>query len=66
MELAASFLRGRPWASQAEIGGIWADSSAKLLVDHARRAGRLGESMAGLEAKALAGPLVWLEPIKIW
>jgi DNA invertase Pin-like site-specific DNA recombinase len=56
MELAASFLRGRPWASLAEIGaelsrmgvkprsgGKWADSSVRLLLDRARTLGLLGE-----------------------
>jgi DNA invertase Pin-like site-specific DNA recombinase len=56
MELAASFLRGRPRASLAEIGtellrmgitprsgGVWADSSVKLLLDRARKTGLLGE-----------------------
>ena len=56
MELAASFLRGRPRASLAEIGaelsrmgvaprsgGNWADSSVKLLLDRARKTGLLGE-----------------------
>ena len=56
MELAASFLRGRPRASLAEIGaelsrmgvaprggGKWADSSVKLLLDRARKTGLLGD-----------------------
>ena len=56
MELAASFLRGRPRASLAEIGadlarmgvaprsgGAWAESSVKLLLDRARKAGLIGE-----------------------
>jgi len=56
MELAASFLRGRPQASLGEIGaalsrlgvpprsgGTWADSSVKLLLDRARKSGLLGE-----------------------
>jgi hypothetical protein len=56
MELAASFLRGRPRASLAEIGAElsridvaprsgnrWADSSVKLLLDRARKIGLLGE-----------------------
>ena len=56
MELAASFLRGRPQASLADIGtellrmgitprsgGVWADSSVKLLLDRARKTGLLGE-----------------------
>src|SRR4051794_12641635 len=56
MELAASFLRGRPRASLTEIGaelsrmgvaprsgGKWADSSVKLLLDRARKTGLLGE-----------------------
>jgi DNA invertase Pin-like site-specific DNA recombinase len=56
MELAASFLRGRPRASLAEIGaelsrmgvaprsgGTWADSSVKLLLDRARKSGLLEE-----------------------
>jgi hypothetical protein len=56
MELAASFLRGRPKASLAEIGadlsrmgvmprsgGKWADSSVKLLLDRARKTGLLGD-----------------------
>jgi DNA invertase Pin-like site-specific DNA recombinase len=55
MELAASFLRGRPRASLAEVGaelsrmgvaprggGVWAASSVKLLLDRARKAGLLG------------------------
>jgi DNA invertase Pin-like site-specific DNA recombinase len=56
MELAASFLRGRPRATLADIGaelarmgvaprsgGIWADSSVKLLLDRARKVGLLGD-----------------------
>ncbi|MGE0370742.1 MAG: recombinase family protein [Gammaproteobacteria bacterium] len=56
MELAASFLRGRPQASLADIGaelsrmgvtprsgGKWADSSVKLLLDRARKTGLLSE-----------------------
>ena len=56
MELAASFLRGRPQAKLADIGvelarmgvmprsgGAWADSSVKLLVDRARKTGLLDE-----------------------
>jgi DNA invertase Pin-like site-specific DNA recombinase len=56
MELAASFLRGRPRASLADIGidlarmgvtprsgGAWAVSSVKLLLDRARKAGLIGE-----------------------
>jgi hypothetical protein len=56
IELAASFLRGRPRATLADIGadlermgvrprrgGGWADSSVKLLLDRARKSGLLGE-----------------------
>lgn len=56
MELAASFLRGRPRATLAEVGaelermgvrprseGRWADSSVKLLLDRARKVGLLGD-----------------------
>jgi hypothetical protein len=56
MELAASFLRGRPKATLADIGaelermgvrprrgGRWADSSVKLLLDRARKTGLLDE-----------------------
>ena len=55
-ELAASFLRGRPGATLAEVGaelarmgvrprsgGGWAASSVKALLDRARGAGLLGE-----------------------
>ena len=56
MELAASFLRGRPKATLADIGAelarmgvmprsgnAWADSSVKLLLDRARKTGLLEE-----------------------
>ena len=56
MELAASLLCGRPQASLAEIGAdlarmgvaprsgsAWAESSVKLLLDRARKAGLIGE-----------------------
>jgi len=55
MELAALFLRGRPHSSFIEVGtelsrmdvtsrsgGMWADSSVKLLLDRARKTGLLG------------------------
>ena len=55
MELAASFMRGRPRATLAEVGadlermgvrpragGHWAPSSVKALLDRARGAGLLG------------------------
>jgi hypothetical protein len=54
MELAASFLRGRPKATLSDIGselermgirprseGSWAASSVKLLLDRARKTGLL-------------------------
>ena len=54
MELAASFLRGRPTATLSDIGselermgirprseGSWAASSVKLLLDRARKTGLL-------------------------
>jgi hypothetical protein len=55
MEFAASFLRGLPHPSFIEVstelsrmgvtsrsGGMWANSSVKLLLDRARKTGSLG------------------------